>query len=133
MIAYETKRQDMKRNIYLLLFLLAPVVLAFLQVSPHLESLLVALAIYVGIVLVWVRFSVKGICEKIQAALVAAIFSPVSFCLLFLMGSEFNKAYWDSHVRGLCENKGGITVYEVALVSVKEKTNLRLTSSGPCG
>ncbi|MEZ5524415.1 MAG: hypothetical protein R3E62_05540 [Pseudomonadales bacterium] len=33
--------------------------------------------------------------------------------LLAFLGTELNKAYWDSKVRAMCEKDGGVTVFEV--------------------
>jgi len=40
------------------------------------------------------------------------LFILVIFVGLGVLGTELNKAYWDSQVRAMCEKDGGVTVYE---------------------
>jgi hypothetical protein len=44
--------------------------------------------------------------------------------LLAFLGTELNKAYWDSKVKALCEKGGGVTVFERVELSKKEFENL---------
>lgn len=48
------------------------------------------------------------------------ILAPILLVILGFIGTELNKAYWDSRVREMCESEGGITVYETVQLSREE-------------
>jgi hypothetical protein len=49
------------------------------------------------------------------------LFAPIVLIGLGVLGTELNKAYWDSKVKALCEKEGGVTVFEKMEISRKQK------------
>ena len=58
------------------------------------------------------------------------IFTPVLLVILGIVGTEFNKAYWDRKVRSLCETEGGVFVYDAAIVAQNKYPSLQQTKKG---
>lgn len=48
----------------------------------------------------------------------------IGLIVLFYIYTELNKAYWDREVRVLCEKDGGVTVYEIVVLSAGEYPGL---------
>jgi hypothetical protein len=46
--------------------------------------------------------------------------APFLLVIVGVIGTELNKAYWDSRVRKLCESEGGITIYEPVTLTQDE-------------
>lgn len=40
------------------------------------------------------------------------IFTPILVVILGVVGTEFNKSYWDRQVKNMCEDDGGILIFE---------------------
>jgi hypothetical protein len=59
-------------------------------------------------------------------------FSPVKWffglVLLAFLGTELNKAYWDSKVRAMCEKDGGVMVFDRVQISKAAFPKIKLTS-----
>lgn len=55
--------------------------------------------------------------------IVIILVSPVVLLVLTFVGTELNKAYWDRQVRNLCEEEGGVTVYETVTLTEEEFLN----------
>ena len=53
---------------------------------------------------------------------------PIILIVLGFVGTEINKAYWDSKVREMCEKDGGVTVFEKVEISKDDYPDIRVTS-----
>jgi len=57
------------------------------------------------------------------------LFAPIVLIGLGVLGTELNKAYWDSKVKALCEKEGGVTVFEKMEISISDYPDIKLSSN----
>ncbi|AQQ67173.1 hypothetical protein Mag101_05625 [Microbulbifer agarilyticus] len=58
--------------------------------------------------------------KRIFGAFSLIIFIPILLVILGVIGTELNKAYWDKQVSRMCEEEGGVVIFERVVLSDSE-------------
>ena len=67
---------------------------------------------------------------KTVTVIFSVILLIIAMPILMFLGAQYNKRAWDRKITELCEEDGGITVFERVDVSLSKYPNLRITRNG---